>query len=333
MMPSDFDNLFDMMEAKLQPKANSRPLDSISPKEKLCVTLEFLASGTLQRHLASIYRISKQHVGPIIEETCKVISEVLKHLYLEHLNEETWVRIGNDFNKKWNFPNVAGTIDGKHIGIKSPNNSTSCFYNYKGFHSIVLMAVADSNYRFIYADIGSYGSEGDSTVFQRCDFGNMLHQRKLNLPGEQLINGKYIPYVFLADDAFPLHRNIMKPFKPQLKGQPITDSERIFNYRLSRARRCVENAFGILSARWICLARTLFLNPDRAQKVVSACCSLHNYLLKASRDEYCPLGFDDTYDDSGFLVEGNWRKIVPVDSIMNHGIANQTTGRPTKNAI
>jgi len=333
MVPSEFDQLLCLVEEKLQPKINSRPTDSISANEKLCITIEFLASGTLQRHLASIYRVSKQHVGTIIDDTCSYIIEALSHLFIQEFTPEKWIEIANEFHRKWNFPNCLGAFDGKHCGIKCPKNSSSCFYNYKGFFSIVLMAVADANYRFIYTDIGSYGSEWDSAVFRNCEFGKALFQNQLNIPAEQKINGKSIPFTFISDDAFPLHRNIMKPFKPIRKGQPLTNEERVYNYRLSRARRVVENAFGILCARWICLARTMFVKPDRAQKIVAACCSLHNYLLKESRNDYCPPGFDDSYDEQGNLVEGNWRKIIPPTSLMNSSISAQIGGRPPKNAV
>ncbi|ODM87516.1 putative nuclease HARBI1, partial [Orchesella cincta] len=99
-----------------------------------------------------------------------------------------------------------------------------------------------------------------------------------DLPPSRIVHGKLIPLYFVADDAFPLAKHIQKPFKP-LQSIELPEDERIFNYRkcsrLSRARRTIENAFGILCVRWLCLARTMFVGPDRAQKVITACCLQH----------------------------------------------------------
>jgi hypothetical protein len=120
--------------------------------------------------------------------------------------QELWTKTTNDFHHLWNFPNCIGAIDG-------------CF-NYKGFHSLVIMAVSDANYKFMYVDIGAYGSKRDSTVFQNCDFGKALKNKELRISEERVVNGKLVPNLFLTDDAFPLCRNLMKPYKPS-KGQQL----------------------------------------------------------------------------------------------------------------
>ncbi|KAG5866830.1 hypothetical protein JTB14_016560 [Gonioctena quinquepunctata] len=96
------------------------------------------------------------------------------------------------------------------------------------------------------------------------------------------------PLVFVADDVFPLSRNIMKPFPgTQLMGS----KQRIFNYRLSRARRVSENAFGVISSVYRILRRPLLLEPEQAEKVVPAVLHLHNFLRKGnSRAIYNPPG-------------------------------------------
>ncbi|XP_017469369.1 PREDICTED: uncharacterized protein LOC108361284 [Rhagoletis zephyria] len=97
-------------------------------------------------------------------------------------------------------------------------------------------------------EIGASGRDSDNGAFARCKFGKMFYERKLPIPPPRDIsqNFRKVPYVVVADDAFPLQENVMKPYSHR----QLSDDERIFNYRLSRARRLVENSFGILVARW-----------------------------------------------------------------------------------
>jgi hypothetical protein len=72
-----------------------------------------------------------------------------------------WERIAHGFEKKWNFPQCIGALDGKQVRIKPPANSGSTFYNYKNTFSIVLMALVDVDHRFEYCDIGCNGRVSD----------------------------------------------------------------------------------------------------------------------------------------------------------------------------
>lgn len=84
--------------------------------------------------------------------------------------------------------------------------------------------------------------------------------------------------MIVADDAFPLKEYIQKPYS-QIG---LTKEKRIFNYRLSRARRIVENAFGILANHFQVFMTPMRLSPEKAEIVVLACCSLHNMLRSSS---------------------------------------------------
>ena len=157
------------------------------------------------------------------------------------MTEEEWMKIAQEFHEKWNFKTCIGAMDEKHILIKPPPNSGSYYFNYKHSFSIVLLAIVDANYRFVYTDIGCNGRISDGGVYQNCNLARALEEKCLNIPEPTLLPGtqSLFPYVIVADDAFPLKEYIMKPFS-QIG---LTPERRIFNYRLSRARRVVENAF------------------------------------------------------------------------------------------
>lgn len=122
-----------------------------------------------------------------------------------------------------------------------------------------------------------------------------MENKKLDVPRDSPLeeNGEPMPYVIVADEAFPLKSYIMRPYSRV----SVTGNERnkIFNYRLSRARRVVENAFGTLSARWR-VFRTVIqvIQPKSVDKIVLAACCLHNMLCR-SHDYY----LDDVNDISG----------------------------------
>ena len=181
---------------------------------------------------------------------CAIV-EVLEAKYLKFPTKEDFIKISEGFWTRWNFPNCVGSIDGKRIEIQAPYKSGSEFYNYKNYFSVVLFAVCDAHYRFIYVDIGSYGSEGDAGIYASSTFGKALNENKLDLPEPQPLPNMNpqsfkFPYMFIGDEVFPLKPNIARPFG----GKSLSAMEQTYNYRLSRARRVIENAFGILSSKW-----------------------------------------------------------------------------------
>lgn len=195
-----------------------------------------------------------------------------------------WLEIAREFEEKWQLPNVIGALDGKHIVIKAPAKSGSAFYNYKDQHSIVLLAMIDAKYNFKYINVGTNGRISDGGVFWQSDLAKAVEKNLLKFPEDKPLPGRSIamPYVILADAAFTLSRHILKPYP--FKG--LTKEQRIFNYRLSRGRRVVENAFGILANRFRILLTTIALHPEKAKLITQACCALHNFLQNENCVEY-----------------------------------------------
>ena len=104
----------------------------------------------------------------------------------------------------------------------------------------------DSNYKFLYVDVGSPGSGSDGGISYNTPIRRALESDTLGLPASEPLpnSDEPVPYFIVADDAFPLRTWLMKPFS--LRG--LSQQQRNFNYRLARARRVVENAFGILAS-------------------------------------------------------------------------------------
>lgn len=86
-------------------------------------------------------------------------------------NETEWKEIAEESETKWNFSHCVGSCDGKHIAIEKPPESGALFYNYKLFFSIVLFAVVNAYYEFMYVNTGTNGSVADGAIL-KCTKGH-----------------------------------------------------------------------------------------------------------------------------------------------------------------
>lgn len=131
----------------------------------------------------------------------------------------------------------------------------------------------------------------------------------LIFPSDEALSGRQmkVPYVFIGDDAFSLHEHLLKAYSVEQKKR---STKRIFNYRLCRARRIIENVFGIMSSIFLVVRKVMLLSPEKATMVVLACIYLHNFLRKSkhSRNVYTPPGTFDEYKQDGTIIPGAWRQ-------------------------
>ena len=242
-----------------------------------------MATGESYKSLSFSYRVGASTIAVIVPEVCQAVWEAMRNMYMPMpSNAAEWKEIAENFKLNWQFPNCCGAVDGKHVVIMAPRCSGSLYLNYKSTFSMVLLAVVDANYKFITIDVGSYGKNHDAGVFTQSRFGKALLNGKLNLPPNETLTDAsdlgQLPHVFIGDEAFPLLPNMMRPYG----GRGITEEQRIFNYRLSRARRIVENAFGILAARWRVFHTKIAVHPKSAKNIILASCVLHNFLQRTS---------------------------------------------------
>ncbi|KAL3209006.1 hypothetical protein MRX96_038386 [Rhipicephalus microplus] len=173
--------------------------------------------------------------------------------------------ISQEFHEMWNIPHCLGAIDGKHVTIECPANFGSMDFNYEGSFSKSLLAVCDAPHRFIYMEVWHSGSESDGGIFCRCNLQKNILQGALGLPPVSTVGDEGpLPYFFVGDEAFPLKEYVMRPYARRTLREDENKSyeHRVFNYRMSSARRPIENSFGILAQKWRVLRR-----PIKAKEV------------------------------------------------------------------
>ena len=251
------------------------------------------------------FKSGKASISKFVVPVCRAIVD---EFMAEHLTcpttPEAW-KEQREFRLRWNVPHALGALDGKHVRIKKPPKSGSLYHNYKGFFSVILMALVDAEYRFRWVDIGTEGSCSDAQIFNISELRNKIEDGSVGFPEAEPIepDGPDIPYFILADDAFALKTWLMKPYPLKGKGRTY----QIANYRISRGRRVVENAFGILSQRFRVLSNTILVHPDRVRVIVLACVVLHNMLRRERgaggardlEDEEIPCDMDPAGDGPG----------------------------------
>lgn len=280
MTPDLFNEILTAIRPRIQ-RQDTRYRAAIPPELRLALTLRYLATGCSYLTLHYAFRVGVSTVASIVKDTCAAINEILMDRYIKMpANSDEWLAVAQAFSTKWNFEHTLGAVDGKHIRLRKPRSAGSKYFNYKGFHSIILLAVADANYKFLYIDVGKTGRSGDSGVYEASPLKEAINNKELPIPEPAALphdrSGNTLPYFFVGDDAFALNESMMKPYR--LGKQRGTWCQEVFNYRLSRARRIIENVFGILVHRFRCLITPLQQEPEVATEITMACCVLHNFL-------------------------------------------------------
>ena len=149
------------------------------------------------------YRIGHATVYLIVAGTCEVIWSAMQPIYLTEPTKEDWLGIAEGFERRWDFPNCIGALDGKHVVIQAPPRSGSLYFNYKGTFSMILMALVDHRYCFTVVDVGSYAY----ILPNAPQMGPMTH-------------------VIVGDEAFHLKTYLIRPYP----GKNLPDEQSIFQY-------------------------------------------------------------------------------------------------------
>nr|XP_012217190.1 PREDICTED: uncharacterized protein LOC105669025 [Linepithema humile] len=256
--------------------------EPIQPKERLMITLRYLASGDSMTSMSYQYLVGVTTVCNIIRETCEAIwSNLCPLVLLSVLLEGDWLEIANDFEELSNFIYCIGAIDGKHVTIQCPNNAGSTYYNYKHAHSVVLMAICDARYIFRFVDIGAYGRRSDGGIFGDSAIGKNFNANRMNEPKPSTVaGGRILPYCLVGDEAFPLKSYLLRPYP---------------------------------ASQWRLYRKPIIAFPENAKLMVQATVCLHNWIRKDDIDKNAYVSADMVDEihanDPNSFTSGSWRRI------------------------
>nr|XP_040227706.2 putative nuclease HARBI1 [Anopheles coluzzii] len=300
MSEEDFNYLLNEISGKIS-RRDTFMRKAFTAKERLIVTLRFLATGESFMALASLYDISASSIRTIIPEVCECLIKSLKRYVQFPPSETGWLRVSEAFQDRWQFPHAIGVIDARHVKIRKPLHTDKDYLNYKGFYSIVLLAVVDASANFMYVCVGGKGSIADGGMLRNASYHSKFEHHELNVPPPAVLDERHavkIPYMLLGDKSFLFTEYCIRPFGGHLKPD---SPESTFNYRMSQARTPAAVAFDGLCSRFKIFGTIINLQPDKAGKVVMAAVYLFNFLRRKNTTEET-LGCGKGVPDSSYIL-------------------------------
>ena len=214
----------------------------LSVDQRVAMCLWRLGTNVEYRTISHLFGVGLSTVCVAVHEVCNVLVEHFRSKYIKIPSGQGLRSVIDGFESKWDFPQCVGAIDGSHIPIIAPKDNPLDYYNRKGYHSVVLQALVDHNYKFLDVYVGWPGSVHDARVLANSGLYQRGENGLLTPNWSRTLGGINIPLLILGDPAYPLRTWLMKPFSDT----GLSAKQRRFNYKLSRARVVVENAFGRL---------------------------------------------------------------------------------------
>ncbi len=135
---------------------------ALDPGLKVVITTEDSSKG-----LQYGFRVTYNTICLLIPEVCAAIVEMYHEEVIQTpTTPEDWMVIANHKSQTWQYHYFLGAIDGKHVAIRKPMNGGFYYYNYKNFHSIILMALVDGDVKFSWVEEGVNRPSSIAQIFE-----------------------------------------------------------------------------------------------------------------------------------------------------------------------
>lgn len=236
---------------------------ALSAQEQLQLTLRYYATGCMQITAGDFSGVHQTTAGRVIKKVTQAIAAKGSEFIKLPRTYEQYQRNHHGFYSIARFPQVYGAIDCTHIRIQSPGGANAEYFrNRKGYFSLNVQAVCDSDLKFIDVVARWPGASHDSTIF---------HNSRLCALFE---SGQMGQNVILGDAGYALKKYLFTPLQ-----NPVTEAEKLYNESHIRTRNCIERCFGVWKRRFPVLSVGVKVNVELTQDIIMATAILHNLCL------------------------------------------------------
>ncbi|KAL0296218.1 UNVERIFIED_CONTAM: hypothetical protein Sradi_6673900 [Sesamum radiatum] len=206
---------------------------------------------------------------------------------------------------RW-FKGCLGALDGTFIDVRVSEQVKGRYRTRKGHIAVNVLGVCNPNIQFIYVMSGWEGSAADSRVLR-----DAIHRPH----GLRVPSGNY----YICDNGYTNADGFLIPYRSVRyhlnewdRGQGGPQSPReLFNVNHSADRNVIERAFGLLKVRWGILRSQSFYPINTLNKIILACCLLHNFLRNEMPDDPLELEIPDQGDS---YADANVECIFSIDT-------------------
>ena len=126
-------------------------------------------------------------------------------------------------------------------------------------------------------EVGENGVSDIGEVLEKSALGRGLEDGGLHLPSPP---DDGLQYVLLGDGSFPLKNRLMRPYPERGMTGANRHKRQVYNCRLSRARRAVKVALGVLVTKWRIFQQVINADSQTIDAIVKGTTVLHNFLRR-----------------------------------------------------
>jgi hypothetical protein len=150
--------------------------------KRVACTLYVLGSSNELRTISDLFGIGISTIGLIIHEFCSVLIDLFLYRLIKFPSTDAEIQETIDgYLNKFGCPLCLGSLDGTHIPIKPSVGTEPNYYNYKKFHSVIMLAAVNSNLMFIYVNAGVPGRCNDSSFYSRSTLYDAIQVKQSDL--------------------------------------------------------------------------------------------------------------------------------------------------------